>query len=323
MLEPLQKPNPPRKPTPPKDPSPPRTESKGKDGQLTQEDVMAQLKEMKRLPDLKAENEKSEKSLKRIMNPVNIKAQAQEIAEYEAKRAKMLKEFNDCINQRADELPITKISYRVSSSYDVTMRITRGNDPLNVVVHDKFRLNTLGFSEWLKAQKLGVPPPQKLSTFGISADNKKRKRTSNLIKESFRESEFYLATTPQLIRTQSAILRNTPEAEEMYKRIEFAIVARDDAVEAKKIEKKTWMVLECTGSKGLAECKASASNLRDIQVKDIVKEVEDYLKTYSSVEMDISWPKKRGGGCGGMVMGRGWRRQVESRRKNGDDVEMV
>ncbi|GKC23851.1 hypothetical protein Tco_1026001, partial [Tanacetum coccineum] len=39
--------------------------------------------------------------------------------------------------------------------------------------------------------------------------------------------------------------------------------------------------------KGLANGKASASNLRDIQVKDIVKEVEDYLKTYSSAEMDI------------------------------------
>ncbi|GKC86963.1 hypothetical protein Tco_1147612 [Tanacetum coccineum] len=41
--------------------------------------------------------------------------------------------------------------------------------------------------------------------------------------------------------------------------------------------------------KGLAECKASASNLRRIQVKDIVKEVEDHLKTYSSAGMDISW----------------------------------
>ncbi|GJR01566.1 FAD/NAD(P)-binding oxidoreductase family protein [Tanacetum coccineum] len=39
--------------------------------------------------------------------------------------------------------------------------------------------------------------------------------------------------------------------------------------------------------KGLADIKASASNLRDIQVRDIVKEVEDYLKTYSSAEMDI------------------------------------
>nr|GEV22770.1 hypothetical protein [Tanacetum cinerariifolium] len=40
--------------------------------------------------------------------------------------------------------------------------------------------------------------------------------------------------------------------------------------------------------KGLIECKVSASNLRRIQVKDIVKEVEDYLQTYSSAGMDIS-----------------------------------
>ncbi|GJY47992.1 hypothetical protein Tco_0437948 [Tanacetum coccineum] len=40
---------------------------------------------------------------------------------------------------------------------------------------------------------------------------------------------------------------------------------------------------------GLYECEALESNVRRIQVKDIVKEVEDYLKTYSSAEMDISW----------------------------------
>ncbi|GJW61511.1 PIN-LIKES 3-like protein [Tanacetum coccineum] len=43
------------------------------------------------------------------------------------------------------------------------------------------------------------------------------------------------------------------------------------------------------GIEGLAECKASVSNLICIQVKDIVKEVEDHLKRYSSVGMDISW----------------------------------
>ncbi|GKA18155.1 hypothetical protein Tco_0697992 [Tanacetum coccineum] len=41
--------------------------------------------------------------------------------------------------------------------------------------------------------------------------------------------------------------------------------------------------------KGLSECKASESNIRCIRVKDIIKEVEDYLKTYSSAGMDISW----------------------------------
>nr|GEZ95408.1 hypothetical protein [Tanacetum cinerariifolium] len=40
--------------------------------------------------------------------------------------------------------------------------------------------------------------------------------------------------------------------------------------------------------KGLFEYKASESNVRRIQVKDIIKEVEDHLKTYSSAEMDIS-----------------------------------
>ncbi|GJW95134.1 hypothetical protein Tco_0174806 [Tanacetum coccineum] len=39
------------------------------EGQLTQEDVMAQLKEMKRLADLKAEKEKSEKSLEENLEP--------------------------------------------------------------------------------------------------------------------------------------------------------------------------------------------------------------------------------------------------------------
>nr|GEZ10339.1 hypothetical protein [Tanacetum cinerariifolium] len=122
------------------------------DGELTQEDIIAQVKEKKRLADLKAEKEKSKESLKRIMNLANIKAQAQKIVEYEAKRTKMLKKYNDYINQRVDELPITKISY--SSSNDATMRITRGNDPLNDVVHDKFRLKTLSFSKWLEVHAL-------------------------------------------------------------------------------------------------------------------------------------------------------------------------
>ncbi|GKC97288.1 hypothetical protein Tco_1167563 [Tanacetum coccineum] len=40
--------------------------------------------------------------------------------------------------------------------------------------------------------------------------------------------------------------------------------------------------------KGLSKCKVSKSNARRIQVKDIVKEVKDHLKIYSSAAMDIS-----------------------------------
>ncbi|GJT83915.1 hypothetical protein Tco_1058257 [Tanacetum coccineum] len=82
-----------------------------------------------------------------------------------------------------------------------------------------------------------------------------------------REEEFHLATTAQLIRTQSSIQRGTLKAEEMYKKIELVSASIE----------------------GLAECKASASNLRRIQVKNIVKEVKDYLKTYTLAGMDISW----------------------------------
>ncbi|GJX87450.1 retrovirus-related pol polyprotein from transposon TNT 1-94 [Tanacetum coccineum] len=41
--------------------------------------------------------------------------------------------------------------------------------------------------------------------------------------------------------------------------------------------------------KGLSECKALESNIRRIQVRDIVKEVKDHLKAYSSDGIDISW----------------------------------
>ncbi|GJS50922.1 hypothetical protein Tco_0624284 [Tanacetum coccineum] len=242
------------------------------DEQLKQEDIMDQVREMKRLADLKAEKKKSEASLKKIMNPANIKAQALKIAEYAEKRAKMLEEFNKCIYKRTNPLPITKISYRVKSSKEASMRITRGNDPLNLTVYDKFRLRTLGFNEWLE---LGVPPPPELSTFGISMNDRKRKRSSEILQEVFvkenivvdgmqrnlilpsgiegsrgrvirepeswiffyngnfdlvfqREEEFHLATTAQLIRLQSAIQRGTPLAEEMFRKLELTIKARDD-----------------------------------------------------------------------------------------------
>ncbi|GKF23805.1 hypothetical protein Tco_0076127, partial [Tanacetum coccineum] len=70
---------------------------------------MAQLKEMKRLADLKAEKERSEESLKKILrNTATIRAQTQKMAEHEAKRKKMLDEYNHQISHRADHLPIIK-----------------------------------------------------------------------------------------------------------------------------------------------------------------------------------------------------------------------
>ncbi|GKC22207.1 hypothetical protein Tco_1024357 [Tanacetum coccineum] len=59
----------------------------------------------------------------------------------------------------------------------------------------------------------------------------------------------------------------------------------EDAEESRlKMKDKMILLGQLMGSKGLNECKNSASNLRGIQVKYIIKEVEDYLKTYSSAD---------------------------------------
>ncbi|GKG44925.1 hypothetical protein Tco_0495003, partial [Tanacetum coccineum] len=85
---------------------------------------------------------------------------------------------------------------------------------MNLIVHPNYRLKSLGFSEWLEvyalaskrtgksndmllqslrekfqwvidqAKKLGLPPPLALATFGIKAEEKKRKMTQ-FIKEAF------------------------------------------------------------------------------------------------------------------------------------------
>nr|GEU34432.1 aluminum-activated malate transporter 12-like [Tanacetum cinerariifolium] len=165
--------------------------------------------ELKRISDLKAHKDKYEQELRKMFNQATLKAQAKKWTENESKKAKILEEYNHQISFRADPLLITKISYTNNSNKEVTMKIIRGDNPLNLIVHLKFRLKSLGFSEWLEAEKLGLPPPSALATFGM-----------------------------------------TPE------------------------EKDT--------------CKALESNIRRIRVTDIVKEVEDYLNTYSSAGMDIS-----------------------------------
>ncbi|GKE31093.1 hypothetical protein Tco_1450415 [Tanacetum coccineum] len=50
-----------------------------------------------------------------------------------------------------------------------------------------------------------------------------------------REEEFHLATTAQLIRLQNGIQRVTPEAEDMYMKLDYAIVARNNVDQARII----------------------------------------------------------------------------------------
>ncbi|GKA45893.1 hypothetical protein Tco_0738689 [Tanacetum coccineum] len=129
------------------------------------------------------------------------------MVEHEAKRQKMLDEYNHQMSFRADQLPITKIIYVVNPNKEATMKIIRGDNPLNLIIHPNFRLKMLGFSEWLEVhalaskksgklndmllqslrakfqwvidqvKKLGLPPPLALATFKMTIEDKKRKRT--------------------------------------------------------------------------------------------------------------------------------------------------
>ncbi|GKE45637.1 hypothetical protein Tco_1472921 [Tanacetum coccineum] len=161
------------------------------------------------------------------------------MAEHEARRETMFDEYNHQITHRADELPTTKIRYIVNSSKEATMRITIANDPLNVTMYDKFRLKTLGFSEWLEVQSLA---------------SKTKSKSNDLLLQSLKAKfQMYInLVPPPRVEGRKGLVIREPES-------------------------------------GLTECKASASNLRRIQVKDIFKEVEDHLNTYSSAGMDISW----------------------------------
>nr|GEY75696.1 hypothetical protein [Tanacetum cinerariifolium] len=121
-----------------------------REGSLTLEEAKLQILEIKRLAELKAEKEK----LKMVLTPEQQKAQEEELAAYEVKRAKRMEEYNHCITFRDNPLPITKFSYRVNNSTkEATMRITRNNQPLNLKIYDKFVFKKLGFTKNLALPK--------------------------------------------------------------------------------------------------------------------------------------------------------------------------
>ncbi|GJV01623.1 hypothetical protein Tco_1335192 [Tanacetum coccineum] len=159
------------------------------EGTLNQEEFNNQIKELKRISDLKAQKDKSEQEPRKMFNQATVKAQSKKWTEHEAKKAKILEEYNYQISFRADPQPIIKISYTVNSNKEETMKIIKGDNPLNLIVHPNFRLRSLGFSEWLEwvmdlVKKLRLPPPPTLATFGMTAEEKKGKRTQ-FLKEAF------------------------------------------------------------------------------------------------------------------------------------------
>ncbi|GJV79966.1 hypothetical protein Tco_1515836 [Tanacetum coccineum] len=172
----------------------------------------------------------------------------------------MLEEYNHYITLEADPLQVTK---------DATMRIERNNQSVTLAFYEKFVLKKLGFNEWIEVHTLASKNNTKANNILLRNLEAKGRRRGI-------PSGHYCSADQTSERHSEGLFK----AEEMFVKFDLTIEARNDVTEARKTS---------LGIEGLTECKASASNLRRIQVKDIVKEVEDYLKTYSSAEMDINW----------------------------------
>ncbi|GJT20438.1 hypothetical protein Tco_0890375 [Tanacetum coccineum] len=131
-------------PTPPREPTPRSASAKGKEVAIIEEQVNKLVKYPK-------EGEKSEQELR--------------------KKVKMMEEYNHLISFRADQLPITMISYVVNPNKEATIKITRGDNPLNLIVRLNFKLRML-------------VKEARTSSTSSNYEDKKRKR-SEFLKEVF------------------------------------------------------------------------------------------------------------------------------------------
>nr|GEW83548.1 hypothetical protein [Tanacetum cinerariifolium] len=126
-------------------------------------------------------------------------------------------------------------------------------------------------------KKLGLPSPLALATFGMTPEEKKKKMTQ-FLKEAFVTEDIKvdgmnrnLIPPPGVVQIEGLVIK------EHDSRVFYMNSNMDIGFQREKV------------MKGLSEYKASEKNIKRIRVKDIVKEVEDYLKTYSSVGMGINW----------------------------------
>nr|GEW21356.1 hypothetical protein [Tanacetum cinerariifolium] len=231
------------------------------EGPLSHEEYNNQIREMKRLNDLKAEQERTEHELRKMFNPATLKAHAQKMTKLEAKKAMMMQGYKHQISFRADTLPITKISYVVNSRKEETMKITRGDNPLNIVVHPNFRLKTLGFSEWLEVHALAskksktsnnlllvdgidknlIPPPGIMPIQGLVINEPESGiffMNGNTDIGFQRESEFHLTPTIELIRLQKQIKVDLEISRKMFSKMNYVIESRSDCIKAREIVEK-------------------------------------------------------------------------------------
>ncbi|GJR56177.1 hypothetical protein Tco_1406698 [Tanacetum coccineum] len=142
--------------------------SAAREGPLTIKEAKAQMEEIKRLAELKADKEKTEKRLKKLMTLDELRAHVEGTATYEAKRARMLEEYNHCFIHGSN----VKI---------------KSNDQLLKNLKEKF--------QWVatQAKKLRISPPPELTRIELpSAEKKtnlKKGKIQNVIKKNSAEAK--------------------------------------------------------------------------------------------------------------------------------------
>ncbi|GJW80162.1 hypothetical protein Tco_0144137 [Tanacetum coccineum] len=187
-----------------------------------------------------------------------IKSSATELAAYEAKRAKMMEQYNHYINFRDDSLPITKFNYRLHALASKSK--TKANDQLLKNLKAKF--------QWVVTQPktLGISPLPELTSFKLPSCekkmNSKRKRRVGIIQEVFIKEDIVvdemhrnLVPLSGVVASEGLVIRepesgtffysgnfdlnairiNSLEAKEMYNKLNFVMEARNDVIEAGKI----------------------------------------------------------------------------------------
>nr|GEY30824.1 leucine-rich repeat-containing protein [Tanacetum cinerariifolium]GEY33614.1 leucine-rich repeat-containing protein [Tanacetum cinerariifolium] len=103
-----------------------------------------------------------------------------------------------------------------------------------------------------EAKGLGIPPPPELPTFRLYATEKKRKRTSEILEEVFVKENIVVdgmhknLIPPPGVEGKRGLVIREPEswifftmAEEMFKKLELTIEARDDANQARNMTCKS------------------------------------------------------------------------------------
>nr|GEU37081.1 retrotransposon protein, putative, Ty1-copia subclass [Tanacetum cinerariifolium] len=173
---------------------------------------------------------------------------SRDLVRIEAKSENMIEEYNHCINFMDDPVPITKFSYRVNNS---------NKESTMRFIRNNQPLNLMVATQ---TGKFGIPSLPQLIAFEFPSaektSDKKRKRMTKLIHEVFVKENIVVDGMQRNLTLPQRVVRKAS--------------------------------MSSASKGGLTECKASMSNLRRIQVRDIVKEVKDYLNTYSSAGMDIN-----------------------------------